>query len=148
MKPTETESGVRKPNEERKPENVIQRDGCMTGRTKARKTAGPKTDSAWFEGKVSELKAALENLPQHRQKQAGKELAQVTSATSRRLQEIRDGGRTLRRTVRDISESGRGGFIERGYVQYEGGLCLVTKTKPRTWWNLVRAFAQGESRIP
>ncbi len=40
---------------------------------KAKKT-GPKKDRAWFERKVAELKAELENLPADRQEQLRREL--------------------------------------------------------------------------
>jgi hypothetical protein len=38
------------------------------------KTKGPKMDRAWFERKVSELKAELEKLPDDRQEQLRQEL--------------------------------------------------------------------------
>lgn len=47
----------------------------MTKRTgKAKKKAAPKKDRAWFERKVSELKADLEKLPADRQAQLVKDL--------------------------------------------------------------------------
>ncbi|HYW46951.1 MAG TPA: hypothetical protein VE959_29060 [Bryobacteraceae bacterium] len=47
----------------------------MTRRTgKAKTKAAPKTDRAWFERKVAELKAELEKLPADRQEQLTKDL--------------------------------------------------------------------------
>jgi hypothetical protein len=47
----------------------------MAKRTgKAAKKAAPKQDRAWFERKVAELKAELENLPAERQEQLRPEL--------------------------------------------------------------------------
>jgi hypothetical protein len=41
---------------------------------KTGKKTGPKKDRAWFERKVAELKAELENLPADRQEQLKREL--------------------------------------------------------------------------
>ena len=86
----------------------------------------------------------MENLPQDRQEEVRKEFTAVMADTRIRLQEIRDGGRTLRRTVHGVSRSGHEGFIERGYVRHAGGWSLVTKTKPSTWWKLFRPARSGE----
>jgi hypothetical protein len=62
-----------------------------------------------------------------------------------RNQEVRDGLATLRRTVHEISESGRHGYIQTGYVRYEKRWFLVKKTKPVTWWNLRRPATPAET---
>ena len=60
--------------------------GDMTKRTgKPKKKAAPKKDRAWFERKVSELKAELEKLPADRQErlekdlETGKEIRRITA---------------------------------------------------------------------
>jgi len=59
-------------------------------------------------------------------------------------QTIRDGNKTLRRTVHEILPSGSGGFIEQGYIRCDRGCSFVKKTKPMTWWKLVRPARAAE----
>jgi hypothetical protein len=65
---------------------------------------------------------------------------------NKRNQVIRDGNKTLRRIVHKVSASGRGGFIERGYVEYGRRWFVVNKTKPMTWWKLGRP-ARAEEEL-
>ena len=70
---------------------------------------------------------------------------------NRPQQVIRDGRRTIRRTVHRISETGQSGHIETGYVRYAAKWLVVRKTKPMTWWKLLHFirtddFALSSSR--
>ncbi len=71
----------------------------MTKRTsKAKKTATPKKDRAWFERKVAELKTELEKLPADRQAQLRRELEDETQPLNRPDDTV--GTRMLKETER------------------------------------------------
>ena len=61
-----------------------------------------------------------------------------------RNQEARQGNVSLRRTVRLIPESGPKGNIQYGLIQYQHRVFLVKKTRPMTWWKVVRPATVAE----
>ena len=65
---------------------------------------------------------------------------------NRPRQEIRDGGRTIGRTVHRISETHESGQVESGYVRHATKWFVVRKTKPMTWWKLVRPARPDDFR--
>ncbi len=58
----------------------------------------------------------------------------------KRNQSIRDGTKTLHRTVLGISETGPQGFVEAGLIRYDHKWWLVRKTKSLAWWKLVHPY--------